>query len=306
MVNTTQKHRTLSPEINNWIEQRTSSFIKNNEHVGNIVPTLKLIEANAFMFLTGKRYDPKAKNFIISIPETKTKIFNPGLMLGKLSYAYHIIQDIVAKQGHILFVGTNVDTIKDLIQERAVATNSFYVNKRWLGGTLTNFKTVSKSIKKLNDFTRLQTSEAWSKYNKKEQLEISKKIEKLNKFIGGIKNVGSAGSRISVRNSIDALVVTDYKREHNAIAEAKQLNIPIISLCNSNTSAADARIAIPCNTNSTQTVWLLTNVLFDAVASAQGKDTVIINKSAAEIVLPKQVIKTDVKIINHKKNTRTF
>jgi ribosomal protein S2 len=82
------------------------------------------------MFLTGKRYDPKAKNFIISIPETKTKIFNPGLMLGKLSYAYHIIQDIVAKQGHILFVGTNVDTIKDLIQERAVATNSFYVNKR--------------------------------------------------------------------------------------------------------------------------------------------------------------------------------
>jgi small subunit ribosomal protein S2 len=146
-----------------------------------------------------------------------------------------------------------------------------------LGGTLTNFKTISKSIDKLNNLISLQMSDEIKKYSKKEQVMINKEIEKMNKFFGGIR---------IMRGLPQVIVVADPILEHNAVEEAKKLHIPVVALANTNANPDKVDFLIPANTNSIRTVYLLLSILYDAIAEYNNEPLSIVGKPDSEIILP--------------------
>jgi small subunit ribosomal protein S2 len=161
---------------------------------------------------------------------------------------------------------------------------------------LTNFKTIFKSIEKLNNLISLQLSDEIKKYSKKEQVMMSKEVERMGKFLGGIR---------VMRSLPQVIIVTDPIVEHNAVAEARQLGIPVIAFANTNANPELVDFLIPANTNSIRTVYLLISILCDAIAEAAGEPTLVIGKKDEEIILP-EIAKREPNrsFIQHKRFTR--
>jgi small subunit ribosomal protein S2 len=158
---------------------------------------------------------------------------------------------------------------------------------------LTNFKTVSKSIKKLVDLKKLQASEEFSIRSKNEQLMIGKQIAKMERFIGGIS---------TMREMPSIIIVSDLVQEKNAVMEARKMNIPVIAIANSNANPNDADFIIPANSHSVRAIYLIISVLCDAIAELNGKETMVVGKNDNEIFLPQDTKKVQSQnIINHKK-----
>ncbi len=211
--------------------------------------------------------------------------------------AYNFLHDIAKQGGKVLFVGTHNDSVKKYVAEEATRVGAFYVNQRWLGGTLTNFKTVNNSINKLNRLTNLLASENVGRYTKKQQLDMQRQVAKLERFIGGIKNM---------KGLPQVVVVTDPISEHNAVKEARDLHIPVVAIANTNANPDLIDFIVPANTHSIKTQWLLLGILADAIASAAGQPTKIIGKADGEILLP-EVIRAQRKVVFTKgKQADTF
>lgn len=255
------------------LKVNANSTIKNLKALVSIV---KLTESGAHIGLNPKKWSPKmapyihakrSNNHVIDI--LKTIVF--------LDRAYKFVQEVIKNDGTIMYVGTRGKMIKDLVKNEATRSNSFYVTQRWLGGTLTNFTNISNSLKKFNANLALINSDEINKYSKKEQLEIQKETTKLEKFYGGIKNM---------RQRPDLLIVVDPINDLNAIKEARKLNIPVISLANTNADPDLIDYIIPVNNHSIKSITLILGVLTDAVAELRNEPTKIVNKSDEEIVLP--------------------
>jgi small subunit ribosomal protein S2 len=200
--------------------------------------------------------------------------------------AYKAMFDIVAEGGNVMFVGTKKQA-QDPIQRAAERSGQFYVNQRWLGGTLTNFKTIKKSIKKLHDLYKMEKDGTFDVLPKKEVVQLRKDIARLEKFFGGIKDM---------RKVPDALFIIDPKKERNAILEARKLDIPVFGIIDTNCDPDDIDYIIPANDDALRSISLITEVMADAViealnASKQSEEQT--EKVEEKQEAPKKVVKKE-------------
>ncbi len=286
--------------VNKNIEAKIDAFFEANKDSGikKLVSASKLMESGCHIGMSAKWWNPKMRPFIYPGKGGKNQIIDILKTIIFLDRAYNFLRDITKEGGRILFVGTRGDYVKNLIKNECTRSKSFYINQRWLGGTLTNFKTISKSIDKLNNLISLQMSDEIKRYSKKEQLDMSKEVEKMSKFLNGIR---------TMRGLPQAIVVTDPIAEHNAVSEAKKLGIPVVAIANTNTNPDVIDFLIPANTTSIRTIFLIVTILNDAICEALGEPLSIVGKKDEEIILPEVAKKKfDQGFIAHKKFGRSF
>lgn len=271
-----------SAEVKKNIETKIDAFFEANKEFGikKLVSTSRLIEIGANVGTYPKHWNPKMKPYIYSKRAGKNIFLDLLKSMVFLDRAYNFLRDITKEGGRVLFVGTRGDIIKNHVKEETKRAKSFYVNQRWLGGTLTNFRTINSSIAKLNNLIMMQLSDEIKKYSKKEQLAKAKETERLGKFFGGVR---------TMKGLPQAIVVLDPVVEHNAIEEANKLKIPVVALANTNADPTNIDFIIPCNTSSVRTVHLLTSVLCDAICEALGEPLKVVGKPDSEIILPEVV-----------------
>ncbi len=269
-------YKEKSQEIEESIKAKLEANPAIAANFKQLVSVSKLMETGAHIGLTAKKWNPKMKKYVYAKKGRNHIIDIFNTMVG-LSDAFNFLKDYSSKGKVALFLGTKTYVVKKQIKDQAKRVNAFYVNQRWLGGTLTNFKTIQNSTKKLNELVMMQKIGDIEKYSKKEQIEKLKEIRKLNKFFGGIRTMNQLP---------DVLIVNDPVEEKNAIAEAKKLGIKIIAICNTNANPEGIDIVIPANNYSIKTVYLLIGILADAIAAGQGKPMMYAGKKDEEIILP--------------------
>ncbi|MGL5591275.1 MAG: 30S ribosomal protein S2 [Mycoplasmoidaceae bacterium] len=273
-------YKDKSAEIKVAIESKLDANPTVKAKYKELVSISKLMETGIHIGLPSRKWNPKMKKFIYT-KKGKNYIIDLYFTVVALSEAYHFLYELGKKDGKAIFVGTKGWIVKNHIKVESRRVGSFFVNQRWLGGTLTNLKTINNSTKKLSELVALQKFGEISKYSKKEQSIIIKDIEKLNKFFGGIR---------TMKDLPDVLIVTDPVEEKNAILEARKLNIPIIAICNTNADPDNIDIVIPANNYSIKSVYLIIGILADAIALGQGKAANYIGKPDSEIILPESKI----------------
>ena len=224
-----------------------------------------LLEAGVHFGHNTRRWNPKMKEYIY---EERNGIYIIDLKKTEdlVEEAYKALYTIAQNGGRVIFVGTRKLT-QDVIKEEAVRAGQFYVDQRWLGGTLTNFKTIKRSIARLFEIEAMEENGTFEVLPKKEVILIKKEKEKLDKFFTGIKDMTEVPQ---------AMVVVDPKTEHNAVAEARKLNIPIFGLVDTNCDPDDVDYVIPANDDAVRSVKLIVATLANAVVEANGGTPIII------------------------------
>jgi len=224
-----------------------------------VVSKKLLLEAGVHFGHNTRRWNPKMKEYIF---EERNGIYIIDLTKTEqlLDDAYKALYTIAKNGGKVLFVGTRKQT-QDVIKEEAIRAGQYYVDQRWLGGTLTNFKTIKRSIAKLYKINGMEEDGTFDLLPKKEVAILKKEKEKLEKYFSGIKEM---------KEVPQALVVVDPKTEHNAILEARRLNIPVFGLVDTNCDPEDADYVIPANDDAIRSVKLIVATLANAVVEANG------------------------------------
>ncbi|MCR4634138.1 MAG: 30S ribosomal protein S2 [Erysipelotrichaceae bacterium] len=224
-----------------------------------LVSMRKLLENGAHFGHQTRRWDPKCKPFIYTA-KNGIYIIDLNKTQDALQVAYDKMKSIAEEGGKVLFVGTKKQA-QQIILDEATRSGSFYINQRWLGGTLTNFRTIQKRIKRLIEIEQMETDGTISVYPKKEQVLIHKEAVRLENFLGGIKEM---------KKLPDAVVVVDPKEDHNAVSEAKKLGIPVFGLADTNCDPATVDYAIPANDDAIKSIKLLMSLLADAIVESKG------------------------------------
>ena len=227
--------------------------------MSQIVSIKKMLENGVHFGHQTRRWNPKMKPYIYT-SRNGVYIVDLNQTQAQVEAAYAELKAISENGGKVLFVGTKKQAA-ETIEEQALRSGSFYVNKRWLGGLLTNFKTIQKRIKRLVEIEEMEASGKLEVYTKKEQAQILKEKAKLEASLGGIKEM---------KKLPDALVIIDPKEEHNAVAEAKKLGIPVFAMLDTNCDPADADFPIASNDDANRSVKLITTILADAIVDAKG------------------------------------
>ncbi|ACU78346.1 30S ribosomal protein S2 [Mycoplasma mycoides] len=221
-----------------------------------------------------KRWNPKMKSYIYGV-KNKNHIIDLEKTITHLNTAQKLLETLGSKQQKILFVGTKRSG-KNAVKEAALRSGNFYINNRWLGGTLTNLKTILIRIKALWEIEEEEKKGRLSLRTKKEQIKILKEKAKLEKALGGIKQMHKLPA---------AIVVVDPKGDEIAVKEAKKLNIPVIAICDTNADPDMIDYVIPGNDDLQESVNLIINILVEAYAEgAQIK----MNPSVLKTVAPKR------------------
>jgi small subunit ribosomal protein S2 len=232
----------------------------NNTQYQPVQVTLEtLLEAGAHFGHKTDNWNPKMLPFIYG-KKNDVYVINLDLTLEYFEKCRKAVRDMAANGKTFLFVGTK-DQAKDVVAEAATRCGAFYINNRWLGGTLTNFDTIKKSISKMNrmeDFlTESEKPDTQIKIGKKEKISIRKDINKLAINLAGIRNM---------KNHPDVIFVIDVKKDEIAVAEARRLHIPVIALVDTNTDPRVVDYQIPANDDSKASIYLFANALADAIA----------------------------------------
>ena len=224
-----------------------------------VITTRKLLEAGVHFGHQTRRWNPKMKKYIYTA-RNGIYIIDLEKSAAKIEEAYNALKKIVEDGGKVLFVGTK-RTSQEIIREEALRSGSFYVTNRWLGGTMTNFKTLRKSIAKLHRYEEMAEDGTFDLLPKKEVIGIKKEQVRLEAFFGGIK---------SMQELPGALFVVDPKTEHNAVAEARKLNIPVFGLVDTNCDPDDVDYVIPANDDGVRAVRLIVGIMANAVIEGNG------------------------------------
>lgn len=228
----------------------------------SVISMKQLLEAGVHFGHQTRRWNPKMKKYIFT-ERNGIYIIDLQKTVKKVDEAYKFVRDIAANGGSILFVGTKKQA-QDSVRDEANRSGMFYVNQRWLGGTLTNFQTIRKRINRLKDIERMEEDGTFEVLPKKEVTELLKEKDRLMKFLGGIKNMNDLP---------DAMFVIDPRKERIAIAEARKLNIPIISMVDTNCDPDEIDYVIPANDDAIRAVKLLTSKMADAILEVkQGEE----------------------------------
>jgi small subunit ribosomal protein S2 len=193
-------------------------------------------------------WNPKMKPFIFGA-RNKVHIINLENTVPMFNEALDFIKTVSARKGKVLFVGTK-RAASEAIKEAAIASDQFYVNHRWLGGMLTNWKTVRQSIKRLKDLEAQSDDGTFEKLTKKEALMRTREMEKLEKSLGGIKNMGGLP---------DVIFIIDADNEHIAIAEANNLGIPVVAVVDTNSNPDNIDYVVPGNDDAIRAIQLYTS-----------------------------------------------
>ena len=230
----------------------------------SVISMKQLLEAGVHFGHQTRRWNPKMKRYIFT-ERNGIYIIDLQKTVKKVEEAYRTMRDIAAEGGDILFVGTKKQA-QEAIKEEATRAGMYFVNQRWLGGTLTNFQTIQKRIKRLKDIERMQEDGTFEVLPKKEVVQLKKELERLEKFLGGIKDMKGLPS---------ALFVVDPRKERIAVAEARKLHIPIIGIVDTNCDPDEIDHVIQANDDAIRAVKLLTSKMADAILEAkQGEETV--------------------------------
>lgn len=224
-----------------------------------VISMKKLLDSGVHFGHQTRKWNPKMGEYIFTA-RNGIHIINLEKTIEQITKAYELLKDVVQKQGKILIVGTKKQA-QETVKEEALRSGCFYVNNRWLGGTLTNFKTIRTRIQRLIELEQMESDGILAKVNKKELSAILKEKEKLTKNLSGIKEI---------RRLPNALIIIDPMTELNAVHEARKLNIPVIGTTDTNCDPDLVDIAIPTNDDSGKAIRLITAILADAVVEAKG------------------------------------
>lgn len=225
----------------------------------SVVTMRKLLEAGVHFGHQTRRWDPKMKPNIYTA-KNGVYIINLEKTQEQLDVAYNAMKAIAEKGGKVLFVGTKRQA-QTVVLEEALRSGSFYVNQRWLGGTLTNFRTIQKRVRRLLEIEQMEEDGSINNYPKKEIVLIRKEAARLENFLGGIKEM---------KKLPDAIFVVEPKEENIAVAEAKKLGIPVFGICDTNCDPAFVTYPIPGNDDAARSIKLIVSLMADAIVEAKG------------------------------------
>ena len=228
-----------------------------------VVSISNLLEAGVHFGHQTKRWNPKMKEYIFT---TRDDIYIIDLQktLACMEEAYAAISEIAKNGGTFLFVGTKKQA-QEAALENATRSNSYYVTQRWLGGTLTNFRTIRRRVKRLEEIEKMEENGTFDVLPKKEVIQIKKEYEKLNNLLGGIREMTKLRQ---------ALIIVDPKKEYNAIREARKLNIPIFGIVDTNCDPDDVDYVIPGNDDAVRAVKVVIGALTNAICEANGLEVI--------------------------------
>ena len=228
-----------------------------------VVSISNLLEAGVHFGHQTKRWNPKMKEYIFT---TRDDIYIIDLQktLACMEEAYAAISEIAKNGGTFLFVGTKKQA-QEAALENATRSNSYYVTQRWLGGTLTNFRTIRRRVKRLEEIEKMEENGTFDVLPKKEVIQIKKEYEKLNNLLGGIREMTKLPQ---------ALIIVDPKKEYNAIREARKLNIPIFGIVDTNCDPDDVDYVIPGNDDAVRAVKVVIGALTNAICEANGLEVI--------------------------------
>tara|TARA_Y100000748_G_C15404516_1_gene452866 strand:+ start:183 stop:881 length:699 start_codon:yes stop_codon:yes gene_type:complete len=229
----------------------------------------ELLEAGVHFGHQTQRWNPKMDNYIYG-DKSGIHILDLRITYEAIAQAEEFVQKIVANSGKVLFVGTKPQA-QNVIQEQAESAGMPYVNHRWLGGMLTNFKTIIKRVIYLKELISLEDSGEINAYPKPERLRIRREIAKLTRSIGGIVNL----SKIP-----DAIFIVDLMNESTALTEANKLGIPVIGLADSNVDPTGVDIVIPGNDDAIRSIEVVTSAIAEACAKGAGLEAVKAEKES--------------------------
>ena len=228
-----------------------------------VVSMNNLLEAGVHFGHQTRRWDPKMKEYIFTSRDD-IYIIDLEKTVACMEKAYAKIKEIAENGGSFLFVGTKKQAVEASIEE-ATRSESFYVTERWLGGTLTNFRTIRRRIKRLEEIENMESNGMFDALPKKEVIGLKKEYDKLNKVLCGIRNMDKLPN---------ALIIVDPKKEINAIREARKLNIPVFGLVDTNCDPDDVDYVIPGNDDAVRSVKVVLGALTNAICEAKGLEIV--------------------------------
>ncbi len=227
-----------------------------------VIQMKQLLEAGVHFGHQTRRWNPKMAEYIFT-ERNGIYIIDLQKTVKKIEEAYYFVRDIAADGGNVLFVGTKKQA-QDAIREEAERTGMYYVNARWLGGMLTNFKTIKRRIDRLYQLKKMNEDGTMELLPKKEVLKLNLEEERLEKFLGGIKEMKELPA---------AMFVVDPRKEKNAIAEAHKLGIPVIAIVDTNCDPEEADFPIPGNDDAIRAVKLIVSTIGNAILEGkQGED----------------------------------
>lgn len=236
-----------------------------------VISMKQLLEAGVHFGHQTRRWNPKMAEYIFT-ERNGIYIIDLQKTVRKVEEAYTFIRDVVADGESVLFVGTKKQA-QETIKEEAERCGMFYVNQRWLGGMLTNFKTINTRITRLQELEKMQEDGTFDVLPKKEVQQLEKELEKLNRFLGGIREM---------KKLPGAVFVVDPRKERIAVAEARKLGIPVVAIVDTNCDPDEADYVIPGNDDAIRAVRLLTATMANAVVEAN--EGVAIEVSDDEVV----------------------
>ena len=231
--------------------------------MSSVVSMKQLLEAGVHFGHQTRRWNPKMAPYIFT-ERNGIYIIDLQKTVRKLEEAYAFVRDLAAEGKSVLFVGTKKQAA-DSVKEEAIRSGSYYVNARWLGGMMTNYKTIQQRIKRLEQLHQMEEDGTFNLLPKKEVAKLTLEIEKLEKFMGGIKGMNKLPG---------ALFIVDPRKEKIAVAEAKKLDIPIVAIVDTNCDPDDVDYVIPGNDDAIRAVKLIAGTIANAVIEGrQGADT---------------------------------
>ncbi|MBQ6908402.1 MAG: 30S ribosomal protein S2 [Clostridia bacterium] len=240
--------------------------------MSNVIAMKQLLEAGVHFGHQTRRWNPKMAEYIFT-ERNGIYIIDLQKTVKKVEEAYYFIRDIAANGDDILFVGTKKQA-QDSIKEEAERVGMYYVNARWLGGMMTNFKTIQKRIDRLAQINKMEEEGTFDLLPKKEVIKLKAQRDKLEKYLGGIKEM---------KKLPGALFVVDPRKEHIAITEAKKLGIPVVAIVDTNCDPDDVDYVIPGNDDAIRAVKLIASTIANAIIEGrQGEDALPVREEEAD------------------------
>ena len=224
----------------------------------SVISMKQLLEAGVHFGHQTRRWNPKMKKYIF-VERNGIYIIDLQKTVKKLEEAYDFMRQVGQDGGKVLFVGTKKQA-QEAIKEEAERSGNYYINQRWLGGTLTNFGTIQKRVQRMKDIERMEEDGTFSVLPKKEVIQLKKEHERLVKFLGGIRDMKAIP---------DVMFVVDPRKERIAVAEAIKLNIPLVGIVDTNCDPDEIDYVIPANDDAIRAVKLLTAKMADALLEAK-------------------------------------
>lgn len=256
-----------------------------------VVSMNTLLESGVHFGHQTRRWNPKMQEYIFAARED-IYIIDLQKTVKKIEEAYEALKEIASRGGKVLFVGTRKQA-QEAAKEEAMRSNMYYVNERWLGGTLTNFRTIRQRVKRLEEIEKMEKDGTFELLPKKEVINIKKEYEKLDKYLRGIREM---------RRMPQALIIVDPKKEYNAIREARKLNIPVFGIVDTNCDPDDVDYVIPGNDDAVRAVKTVLGVLNNAICEANGGVMVDYVKDSKEINMEEALSKAP----SFRKDNRNF